>query len=152
MIGNEKNFPLYDQVHTVERDGTKLSEIYQRVAGFYPEISQIAPAAPEIADGDLDTEWRSERPQNPEDSLIFRFTVPTTLSGLSLAPGEDENEYARSPEVSISTDGETWTPLPLTISGLFDLTFPTETTEWLRIRNTEHADFHWSVREIYFYQ
>lgn len=152
MIGNDKSFPLYDRIYTVERDRTKLAEIYQRVPDFYPEISQIAPSAPEITDSDLTAEWRSERPQNPEDSLILRFAGPTTLSGLSLAPGEDEQEYPRSPEVSISTDGETWTPLPLTISGLFDLSFPTVTTEWLRIRNTEPADFHWSVREIYFYQ
>lgn len=152
MIGNEKNFPLYDQVHTVERDGTKLAEIYQRIPDFHTEISQITPAAQRITDSDLSTEWRSETPQNPEDSLIIRFTGPTTLSGLSLAPGENEHEYARSPEVSISPDGETWSPLPLTISGLFDLSFPTATTEWLRIRNTDPADFHWSVREIYFYQ
>lgn len=151
-IGSDKIFPLYDEVRAVERDGTKLAGIYQRVPDFHAEISQIIPAAPEINDSDLSTEWRSKRPQDPEDSLIIRFTEPTGLSGLSLAPGSDETEYARSPEVSISPDGETWTPLQLTISGLFDLTFPTVTTEWLRIRNTEPSDFHWSVREIYFYQ
>ncbi|MBQ6503444.1 MAG: discoidin domain-containing protein [Flexilinea sp.] len=150
-VGNSMEFPLYEQIHAVERDGTKLAEIYRRHPGLHTNISQHTPAAREIIDGDLSTEWRSDTPQNPEDSLIIEFTEPTILTGLSLAPGDDEREYARSPEVSISPDGETWEPLPLTVSGLFDLSFPQTTTKWLRIRNTEPADVHWSVREIYFY-
>ncbi len=151
MIGNAKDFPLYEQVHTVERDGTKLAEIYRRVPDRQVDVLQLTPAVPEIIDGDLSTEWRSDKPQNPEDRLIIEFTEATVLSGLSLAPGDDEREYAHTPEVSISTDGETWTPLPLTVSGLFDLSFPQTTTKWLRIRNTEDGEFHWSIREVYFY-
>lgn len=151
--GETKNtaaFPLFEPVYAVQREGAKLAEIFKHLPSQKTDI--IYTNQQEPVDNDLNTEWRSERPQNSEDSLIIRFAAPAILSGLSLAPGEDEQEYPRSPEVSISTDGETWTPLPLTISGLFDLSFPTVTTEWLRIRNTEPADFHWSIREIYFYQ
>ena len=83
--------------------------------------------------------------------LTMEFEDMTVLRGLSLLPGDDEREYARSPEVSVSVDGENWTILRLTVTGLFDLSFPETETKWLRIRNTEPADVRWSIREIYFY-
>lgn len=151
MIGNDKTFPFYDSIHTTERDGVRLAEIFQRISQTPVEIAQIIPSIPEAADGNFETEWRSRRPQNPEDSLIIEFTGPTTLSGLSLIPGEDEREYARSPEVSVSEDGIIWEPLSINVSGLFDITFPQTETQWLKIRNSQDADVHWSIREIYFY-
>ena len=151
QTGNEKTFDLYRSVHFVERDGVKFAEIYQRNEDFAPEISGIGADFIAAADQDLETEWRSKKTQNPEDSVIIEFAAPVTLSGLSLLPGDDEREYARTPEVSISEDGQTWTVLPLNISGLFDLSFPQTETRWLRIRNTAPADVHWSIREILFY-
>ena len=151
MIGNDKTFPFYNSIHTTERDGVRLAEIFQRISQTPVEIAQIIPSIPEAADGNFETEWRSRRPQNPEDSLIIEFTGPTTLSGLSLIPGEDEREYARSPEVSVSEDGIIWEPLSINVSGLFDITFPQTETQWLKIRNSQDADVHWSIREIYFY-
>ncbi len=151
-IGNTESFPLYDPVRAIERDGAKLAEIYKRIPAFHPEVSQMSPDIPQNIDSDQGTEWRSAKPQNTEDTIIIEFPEITALSGISLIPGADEREYARTPEVCISRDGETWVPLPITVSGLFDLTFPQSETKWLRIRNTEGAEFHWSVREILFYQ
>ena len=111
----------------------------------------LTPDVRAIADGDLDTEWRSSGLQDPDEALVIEFTEITSLCGLSLLPGDDEREFARSPEVSVSADGESWQVLPLTVSGLFDLSFPQTETKWLRIRNTESADVHWSIREVLFY-
>ena len=147
--GNEKAFPLYEPVCSVERGGTKLAEIFKRRESVTPDILYANP--PEIADGDLETEWQSENAQAPDEVLLIAFREPAALIGLSLLPGNDEREYARSPEVSISEDGEIWTELSLTVSGLFDLTFPQTETQWLRIRNSGSADVRWSVREIIFY-
>ena len=154
VIGNEQNFPLYVSDHIMERDGVKMAEVFKRLPAVFPAIQEVHPDLPEILDGqiDLETEWRSEKPQNPEDEVLIAFEEMTTLSGLSVLPGNDENEYARSPEVSVSDDGESWTVLPLTVSNLFDLSFPETETKWLRIRNTNEADVHWSIREIYLYE
>ena len=147
--GNEKAFPLYEPVFSVERGGTKLAEIFKRRGSVTPDI--LYANHPEIADGDMDTEWQSEIGQDPDEILLIAFREPAVLSGLSLLPGNDERGYARSPEVSISEDGEIWTELPLTVGGLFDLTFPQAETKWLRIRSSGSADVPWSVREILFY-
>ena len=149
--GNEKAFDLYQPVHFVARKGVKLAEIYQRVQNFAPEISGIGAEFTAAVDQNLETEWRSKKTQNPEDSVIIEFAAPVTLSGLSMLPGENEREYARTPEVSVSEDGQTWSVLPLNISGRFDLSFPQTETRWLRIRNTTPANVHWSIREILFY-
>ena len=150
-IGNEKTFPLYEPVHAVQREGTKLSEIYKRTARIEPSVLRTIPETPEIIDNDLSTIWRSANTQSDEAALVIEFTEPTAIRGLSLLPGEDENEYARTPEVSVSEDGNNWTILPVTVSGLFDLSFPQTENTFLRIRNTRPADVHWSIREIYFY-
>ena len=152
LIGNTETFPLYEPIHIIERDGVKIAEIYKRVHSIHQEISQISPIIPQIIDGDPDTEWRSDKPQSPDNNIIIEFPEITALSGISLIPGADEQEYARSPEVSISADGKNWIPLSITVSGMFDLTFPQTETKWMRIRNTEDAEFHWSVREILFYE
>lgn len=152
-IGNEKAFPFYDTVLVTERDGLKLAEVFKRWQNYVPEIQNISPNLPEITDGepDMEHEWRSEHPQNPEDEILIEFEKTTALRGISLLPGNDENEYARSPEISISDDGEDWTVIPLTVSDLFDLSFEPIETKWLRVRNTAPADVHWSIREIFFY-
>ena len=147
--GNGKEFPLYEPVFFIEREGAKLAEIFKLREAFIPDI--LYTNHPETVDGDIGAVWRSINEQGPEEFLLFEFREPMMFSGLSLLPGEDEREYARSPEVSISEDGETWTDLPLTVSGLFDLAFPQVETQWLRIRNNGPADVHWSVREICFF-
>lgn len=150
-IGNEKTFPLYEPIHTVQREGTKLSEFYKRADRIEPSVLRTTPDIPEIIDNNLSTIWRSENTQSGESALVIEFAEPAAIRGLSLLPGEDELEYARTPEISTSKDGENWTVLPITISGLFDLSFPKTETTFLRIRNTKPADVHWSIREIYFY-
>ena len=147
--GNDKTFPLYGSVFSVDREGTKLAEIFKLRDRIDPDI--IYANHPEIIDHEIETEWRSEGKQSPDEMLILEFREPISISGLSLLPGSDEREYAQSPEVSISEDGEIWTDLPLTVSGLYNLTFPQAETRRLRIRNSEPADVHWSVREIYFF-
>ena len=137
----------------IERDGIKLAEVYKRYPVLEPSIRSISPDYPEMIDGeiDLELEWRSTRLQNDEDELVIEFTDKTTLSGIALLPGDDEHEYARSPEVSISDDGKTWETVPATVSNLFDLSFSPIETRWIRIKNTKPADVHWSFREILFY-
>ena len=150
----EKSYPLFDSVYIVERDGVKLAEVFKRRPKIMPEITAMEPDFPEALDGviDLEAEWRSEGPQNTKDEIIIQFAEPIVLSGISLLPGDDEHEYARSPEVSISDDGLSWTVLPAETGGLFDLVFPAASARFLRIRNTAPADVRWSFREIYFYQ
>lgn len=147
--GNEKIFPLYESVFYVEREGAKLAEIYKILRTSSPDI--LYSNHPETVDGDMTTEWQSGSGQDPEEVLLLEFREPTVLGGLSLLPGNDEQGYARSPKVSFSEDGETWIDLPLTVSGLFDLTFPPVEMQRLRICNSDPADVHWSVREIYFF-
>lgn len=150
-VGNKTEFPLYEPVFAVERDHVKLSEVFRRIPSIQPEIAGLTPDVRAIADGDLNTEWRSSGLQDPDEALVIEFAEITSLCGLSLLPGDDEREFARSPEVSVSADGESWQVLPLTVSGLFDLSFPQTETKWLRICNTESADVHWSIREVLFY-
>lgn len=149
--GNRVTVPLYEPVYVAERDGIKLGEVVHRIPAVMPVITQIDPDKREATDQIPETEWRSEDPQGPDTVLTMEFEDMTVLRGLSLLPGDDEREYARSPEVSVSVDGENWTILRLTVTGLFDLSFPETETKWLRIRNTEPADVRWSIREIYFY-
>ncbi len=149
--GNEKTIPLYSPVYTAERDHVKLAEVFRRLPEVNPETARITPEMREAADGDPETIWSSAGFQDPETALVIEFTEPAVLKGLSVLPGEDEREYARNPEVSVSSDGENWTVLPVMVTGLFDLSFPETETRWLRLRCTEAADIGWSIREIYFY-
>ncbi len=150
-VGNVKEIPLYEPVYGVERDGIKLAEVFRRIPAAEVKLKQLTPAVPEIADGLPETQWRSPSPQSTEEQFIFAFEDPVPLTGLSVLPGDDEREYARDPEISISEDGETWTVLPITVTGLFDISFPETRTPLLRIRNRADADVHWSIRDIYFY-
>lgn len=152
--GSEQKYPLFDPAYVIERDGIKLAEVYNREAVLTPSIKSIQPDIPEITDGiiDFESEWRSAGHQTSDDEIVIEFSEITRLRGLSLLPGDDENEYARTPEVSISDDGKNWQAIPLTVSDLFDLSFPPVETKWLRIRNTDSSDVHWSIREICFYK
>ena len=150
QTGNETYFPLYEPVYSIERDGVKLGEVFKRIASLAPEVQYVSPAQ-EIADGDFETQWCSDQLQNSEDTLLIEFTQPVSLQGLSLLPGDNEQEYARSPEIYTSIDGDVWDKLPITVSGLFDLSFPTTEARFIRIRNAVPAEFHWSIREILFY-
>ncbi len=76
---------------------------------------------------------------------------PYELRGLSLLPGDDEREYARSPEVAVSENGKDWEVIPSETVGLLDTVFEPVTTKYLRLRNTEPSDFNRSIREIEFY-
>lgn len=151
MVDNDQSFPLYEGVHSVERENVKLAEIYQRIPAKFPGIAFVSGDQSYAVDGNPDTEWRGSGPQSPDESIVIGFSEEVILSGLSILPGNNEQEFAGSPEVSVSPDGEQWETLPLTVTGLFDLSFPAVETRWLRIRNTEGSDVHWSVREIYFY-
>lgn len=153
-VGNEQMYPLYTSAYVIERDGVKLTEVFKRLPALTPMIKNISPGTPEMTDGeiDLETEWRSTALQNDKDELVIEFGEPLSIQGISLLPGNDEGEYARSPELSISTDGKSWQVIPVTVSNLFDLSFPQIETKWIRIRNTEPADVHWSFREILFYR
>lgn len=153
LIEDTLDYPLFHSCRIIERDGVKLAEVFKRDQRFVPNVHSLKPDIPEITDGliNLELEWRSELPQNPHDEVVIEFDEKTKLHGLSLLPGNDEYEYARSPEISISTDGKTWNSIPAAVSDLFDLSFPEIETKWLLIRNTEESEYHWSIREIYFY-
>lgn len=154
FIGNEKEIPLYEPLYSVCQDGFKLAEVFKREDPIIPFITRIemnSEPIPEIADGVYETAWRSECSQNGEERIVIELEKPYELRGLSLLPGDDEREYARSLEIAVSENGEDWEVIPSETVGLLDTVFEPITTKYLRLRNTELSDVNWSIREIYFY-
>ena len=149
--GNEHNIPFYTSVHSIERNGIRIAEIYRRTEAAELKLKKIIPAVPEIADGIPETQWRSSKPQSSGSEFILEFAEPVSLIGISVLPGDDEREYAGNPEILISDDGKSWTVLPVTVTGLFDLSFPEVRTSMLKLRNQAETDLYWSIRDILFY-
>ena len=150
-IGNEKEIPLYEPVYSVVRDHIKLAEVYKRISAANIRPSEMTPNVSEVIDGLPETQWRSDVSQSEGLEFVFTFEEPVLLTGMSVLPGDDEREYAREPQVSVSEDGVSWTDLPVTVTGLFDLSFPETMTSRLRLRCAGDSDLHWSIRDIYYY-
>ena len=152
-IGNEKQFAYYVPVYSIERDGMKLSEVFQR--SHYLEINSSDAVesilslpdndpADTVIDGDYDTCWI---PDEKDSGLIVQFKQKTPLTGLELFP---KGYLSAIPKMDLyaSDDGISWTELAWEEKGTNGISFPVTRSEWIKIL-FDSADI--AVNEIIFY-
>ncbi len=158
---NELNFPFYTPIHHVKVDDMKIASVYQRdyqhdlwAQEVVEKInSNVNPRLiANVFDGDLNSNWRTEKLQNSSDYLDIEFKYPLLLNGLTTYIGEDENERPWSLQVLSSEDGINWQPVEIVNQNFIDYEIKEVKTKYLRIKNSEPSEkYTWAVYELLFH-
>ena len=126
--------------------------------------SVMVDAARRIADGDLTTRWDTHRAQHAGDTVILDAGRAIAVRGVALALGEFATDYPRNLEVSLSTDGTTWTQAwggriaALALRGALvrptesqiRIAFAPQIARFVRLRTlTDHSIYYWSIAEAW---
>ena len=162
--GNRKSIPFYLPLDHVDVGAIRLATVFKRNHADEINAQDVILRASSnrnddlvnsIVDNDPQTEWTSGRAQVSADWLEFVFKDLVRLRGISLLPGKDEREYARSLQIEYafneSGDGE-WTLISAEESGLLDYSFAPISVKRIRLRNKDAFDIPWSIREIILHQ
>lgn len=149
---NEASFDYYVPVYSVERDGIKLAEVFQRSHNMELSGADIVGSAfglsgkddvMRIADNDLGSSWYGSGPE----SLTIHFDRAVLLESFEIFPAEGSEGF-RVDAVSVSSDGINWTSLAHEPKGSNGTAFPRIETSWLKLESqTENP----GIREILFY-
>jgi len=160
-IGNELNFPFYTPIHHVKVDDMKIASVYQRdhqhdlwaqevVKKINTDVN--ARLTTNVFDGDLNSNWRTEKLQNSSDYLDIEFKYPLLLTGLTTYIGENENERPWSLQILSSEDGINWQPVEIVNQNFIDYEIKEVKTKYLRIKNSEPSEkYTWAVYELLFH-
>ncbi|MEP2777180.1 MAG: discoidin domain-containing protein [Luteolibacter sp.] len=103
-------------------------------------------------DGDPRTRFDTGTSQKPGMWLQIELPESTNISGLQLDAGSSTADYPRGYEVTLSTDGASWSKPVATGKGtavLTQITFPAQPAKCLRITQTgSEKRLFWSVHEL----
>lgn len=150
--GNDARFDYYVPVYAVERDGIKLTEIFQRSHNNElrgPDIVENISASENqeqvgvIADNDYGTAWNGDGP----GEIVIRFSRNVTLESMEVFPAEGSAGF-RNIQVSVSSDGKVWDHLECRPKGSNGVAFPQTETSWVKLESDNEAP---GIREILFY-
>jgi len=158
---NELYFPFYTPIHHVKVDEMKIASVYQReyqddlwAQDVVEKInSNVNPRlTAKVFDGDLNSNWMTEKLQNSSDYLDIEFKYPLLLNGLTTYIGENENERPWSLQILSSEDGINWEPVEIVNQNFIDYEIKEVKTKYLRIKNSEPSEkYTWSVYELLFH-
>ncbi|VAX17718.1 hypothetical protein MNBD_NITROSPINAE01-1200 [hydrothermal vent metagenome] len=119
-------------------------------------------------DGNFDTFWNIERPQQGNESILLDFGKPTKVSRIDLIPtwltdtpkhiiiekSKNGQEWAKI--VETDSEGSMYWSGPHIVQSVWEgfsqYIFPTVETRYLRIRQAGQTSAHWHVREIFIYE
>ncbi|MBQ6509159.1 MAG: hypothetical protein IJI07_06780 [Flexilinea sp.] len=158
--GNEKDFPYYAPIYSIERNGTKLAEVFQRTNNglLDPEGSILSvhasvneDEADNILTEDSGTFWSGEDMPDPDESVTILLKNGLSLESVEVFPGE----YAgRSESLLFETradDSEEWIRAEAEKSGTNGWRFSDPVSGQLRIRSGIENGQPWQIRQILFY-
>jgi glucosylceramidase len=104
-------------------------------------------------DADASTRWTSTQSQQPGQYLQIDLGARTPLRRIALDSGGNLGDYARTWQLSTSSDAITWHPIAAgtTTAQLTTIDLPPTRTRYLRITNTSTAPNWWSIADIRLY-
>lgn len=110
-----------------------------------------------MLDDDPATAWRSGRPQDSYQDVIFDLGRPATFSRLVMTSGAQGSgtygSWARDFTLEVSPDGETWTVVAATAGApVTALSFPPQTARYLHLTEMNAAEADWAVSDLKLYR
>jgi len=108
-----------------------------------------------ILDGDSGSRYSSGASQYDGMWIQVDMAQPQTFSKVELDSGASTDDYARSADVYVSSDGTNWTKVASIVSDgkpLEAASFPTQTARYLKVVNTGSAGNWWSIAEFNVYR
>jgi O-glycosyl hydrolase len=107
-----------------------------------------------MLDGDVSSRYTSGTGQYDGMSVQVDMGAEKTFNKVELDPGSSTDDYARSADVFVSSNGTDWTKVA-SIAGAGQptqvATFPTQTARYLKVVNTGSAGNWWSIAELNVY-
>ncbi|WP_258881696.1 discoidin domain-containing protein [Paenibacillus sp. sptzw28] len=106
-----------------------------------------------MLDGSLGTRYSSGTGQYNGLSFTVDMGQTQTFNKIVIDSGSGSNDYARSSDVFVSTDGTNWTKVTsVTGTGpLQQITFPMQTARYIKVVCTGSEGYWWSVAEFNVY-
>ncbi|QEO14962.1 glucan endo-1,6-beta-glucosidase [Agromyces intestinalis] len=104
-------------------------------------------------DADASTRWSSGQAQAPGQALTIDLGVARSFSRVAIDSGGNLGDYARGWELSVSSDGSSWTSLAsgAGVGQLTNVDVAPTTARYLRIASTASAGNWWSLADMRLY-
>ena len=158
--GNEQKFPYYAAVYDIQRNGTKLAEIFQRTNNGLLDPGQAiesvtASVNNEIASFILSEEsseiWSGAEQHDPEETITIELKEGVLPESLELFPG-DSAEASESLIFFTSADGKSgWQELPAEKYGTNGWMFANTPEKYIRIQSCSDTTAPWQIRQVLLY-
>ncbi|MFC5467297.1 discoidin domain-containing protein [Cohnella suwonensis] len=131
-------------------------EVTDYRAGWTATATDVSPwgdVPGNMLDGNAGTRYSSGTGQYNGLSFTVDMGSPQTFNKLVVDSGDGSNDYARSSDVFVSTDGTNWTPVTsVTGSGpLQEISFSSQTARYIKVVVTGNEGYWWSVAEFNVY-
>ena len=132
--------------------GTALSR-----TGWVPTASNTSPwpndALSNMLDGDLTTRYTSGAGQAPGQWVEVDMGQAQTFNKVVLDSGSDTTDYAPSADISVSSDGSSWTKVASIASGepVEVASFPAVTARYIKVDDTGTSGYWWAIAEFNVY-
>ncbi|MUG88214.1 coagulation factor 5/8 type domain protein [Paenibacillus timonensis] len=129
-------------LNTLDRSGWTVT------ASTYADLSALF-------DDNLGSRWTSGAGQSPDQWIQIDLGGERHFSRLSMDSGGSDNDYARSFQVLLSEDGESWTTVSEDVgtSKQIVTTFPQQSARYVKILQTSTTpEWWWSIAEINLYR
>ena len=157
--GNDAEYPYYEPIYAVERDGMKLSEIFRRSHnGEIRGVDLIINAHSNVnkdqlqglCDNDYDTFWSGAEQHKADEFVELELKETTELTSIEVFPG-DYTAGFENLEISVSEDGRYWQKLTTTPKGTNGWAFDPTAVKVLRLESPVETEYPWGIRELLFY-
>ena len=126
-------------------------------AGWNATASNSSPwpndALTNMLDGDIDTRYSSGASQASGQWIEVDLGQAQKFDTLELDSGSSVNDYARSLDIYVSSDGNTWTEVASLAAGqpVEVASFATQTARYVKVLNTGSVGNWWSIAEFNLY-
>ena len=107
-----------------------------------------------MLDGDLTTRYSSGAGQTPDQWVEVDMGRAETFDKVVLDAGSSTDDYARSADVFVSSDGTNWTKVATIVGdgqAIQLATFSTQTARYIKVSSTGTAGNWWSIHEFNVY-
>ena len=158
--GNSQSFPYYAPVYSIEQNGTKLAEIFERTNNKLLEPEQCVDDIYSshnndniqiILSKDKDEIWTGAEQHTSNETLTITMKDGIRLESIEIFPGD----YAEASEklrfytkINVNSD---WEELPVEKNGTNGWLINHQPCKYLQIQSAAETDQPWQIRQILFY-
>jgi hypothetical protein len=151
------------EIDAVFVDGMKTTAMFKRIepSGNFDDDawskitkfeSNVNNDFDEMSDEDYDTEWSTNRPQQPGDYIMFEFEEDVSYNYLFLDLSNwVSGDYSRDLHIYVSADGNAWQESSTSVVAQVYYKFEAQPYRFLKLENKGSDDhFSWSISEMKF--